>query len=815
MQKGVVMGIIYRRPIVSFCIMMILGITAAFLSNSTIFVICLFTLFAVILFTSCIVKDKGRVVAAIMLAFFLLGACESFLSQKLQTGRFERFFGEEAAVRGYIDSAPEIKGGNVSYTVRVCGIRKGHMRGFEDVGGKILLKTPADSGESFFDYGTEVIFEGMLIRPSGVRNPGGFDYRMYLAQKGVGATLFAYPNMISKGDGVKGNFLIKAGLAIRKRIVYVIEKSLPEQQAGLLNGMLIGYREGLSDEVRSAFSDAGLMHIMAVSGANVAFLIAPVSLLLKLLGIRKKAANILIMAFLTLFVCVTGFEPSVLRAVFMACVVLASVLIYREPDVYSAIAVPCIIMLAINPAMIFNIGFQLSYAATVSLVMLYPNISRMITCRFIPKKAAGVLGATLAAQAGVLPVTMIHFNKVSLISVMPNILAAPLLELITILGAIMAVVGQFSIFLSRLVGYLNNIFLTAVLYITKWSAAVPYATVRTVTPSLAAAVLYYAVVWFLLWYRPLKGIRLNLRHFSAALTLTALLCLTCSIKPGSLEVVFLDVGQGDSTFIRTCTGKTILIDGGGSTNPDKASRVGELTVVPFLLDHGTGTLDAVIATHAHADHIQGLTDVLEMIRVRRLIIPSLDDEECFGDLLAAAQRNGVPVSRCSGGEVIRIDNHTAMHVLNPEANCTVDKETMNNTSLVMKLCYEETSVLFTGDAETEVEERLVAEAAAQERTAAADGAAVSVPPEALPMLEADVIKIGHHGSDTSTSEAFLAAVDPEAAIISTGKNNFGHPSPKVLELLSRNGVEYFRTDECGAVLLESDGRKMILKRTVY
>ncbi len=851
MQKGVVMGIIYKRPVVSFCIMMILGITAAFLSDSIIVVICLSILFAVIFFTSCTVKDKGMIIAVIMLAFFILGAVESLLSERLQIRSFEGFKGEEVEVRGYIASVPEIKNGKVSYTVQVYGIRRRHESRFEGTGGKILLNTLADGQDIFLDYGTEVAFEGILSLPGGARNPGGFDYRMYLAQKGVGATLFAYPYMIQKGDGVKGNLLIKAGLAIRRRIVDVIEKSLPEQQAGLLNGMLIGYREGLSDEVRDAFSDAGLMHIMAVSGANVAFLIMPVSLLLKLLRVRKKASNLLIMAFLTLFVCVTGFEPSVLRAVFMACVLLISALIYREPDIYSTMAVSCIIMLAINPAMLFNIGFQLSFAATLGIVMLYSNISKLISCRFIPKKAADILGATLAAQAGVLPITLIHFNKVSLISVLPNILAAPMLEIITILGAVMAIVGQFSILLSRLIGYLNNVFLTAVLYITKWSAAIPYASITTVTPSLAAAALYYAVVWFLLWYKPLKGIRLNIRHAYVALALAAALCLTSSIKPGRLEIVFLDVGQGDSAFIRTSTGKTILIDGGGNSNPAMASRVGEMTVVPFLLDHGTGTLDAVIATHAHTDHTQGLYDVLKMVRVKRLIIPYLSDEECFSELLAAAQENDVPVSRCSSGDIIRFDAHTVMHVLNPDAETPVDTEKLNNTSLVMKLCYGETSVLFTGDAETEVEERLVAQAAAWTEPAAAAMSAVNAAPEAntvhatlngptvpdtpaqnvptatsvsatssaipasVDMLEADVIKIGHHGSDSSTSEAFLEAVDPEAAVISTGRNNFGHPSPKVLELLLQNDVDYYRTDECGAVILKSDGRKIVIKRTVY
>ena len=259
--------------------------------------------------------------------------------------------------------------------------------------------------------------------------------------------------------------------------------------------MLIGYREGLTDEMQEAFSDAGLLHVMAVSGANVAFLAEPLSFLLKLLRIRKRAANLIIIAFLNLFACVAGFEPSVLRAVSMACVLLLAAVIYREPDIYTTIAVSCIIMLVISPYMLFNIGFQLSYAATLGIVMLYGNISKVIRCRFIPGKAADVIAATLAAQIGVFPVTLIHFNKFSVISVIPNILAAPLLGIITVLGALMALLGQFTPVLSVLIGYLNNILLSTVLYITKWSASLSFASVRMVTPPIAAVIIYYSVVY--------------------------------------------------------------------------------------------------------------------------------------------------------------------------------------------------------------------------------------------------------------------------------------------------------------------------------
>jgi len=775
--------------------MMITGITAAFLSGSVAVVIGLFALFSAILFTSATVRRKGMAVPCLMLAFFLLGAAEFMAADHKRISSFKGFYDEDVVIRGVVVSEPEVKGRKVSCVVRAEGIKKAGEVDFAVTDGKVMLSTLFDGNGVLFDYGSTVIFEGRLTAPGGARNPGGFDHNMYLAQKGAGASVFAYPYAITAGERTGGNFFVRLGLLIRKRIVHVIERSLPRQQAGLLNGMLIGYRGGLTDEVKEAFSDAGLLHVMAVSGANVAFLAAPLSFLLRLLRIRRRASNLVIIAFLNLFACVAGFEPSVLRAVSMACVLLLGAVIYREPDVYTTIAVSCIIMLLISPYMLFNIGFQLSYAATLGIVMLYGNISRAMRCRFIPKQAAEVIAATLAAQIGVFPISLIHFNKVSVISLLPNLLAAPLLGIITVLGAIMAVLGQFSITLSVLVGYVTNILLSLVLYITKWSASIPWATVVMATPPLAAVIAYYPAVWFLLWYAPIKGIRLKLKHISAILLLLSAVCLLYAVRPACLEVVFIDVGQGDSTFIRTVGGSKVLIDGGGSNNPDSDSRVGELTVVPFLLDSGTASLDAVIATHAHSDHIQGLADVIEFLTVKRLIIPSLDDEACFAELIEIAGKKSIPVTRCSSGMVINLDRHTSMYVLNPDAGCRADEDSLNNTSLVLRLCYKATSVLFMGDAEKEVEEELINSAFAQ-------------------WLDSDVLKVGHHGSATSTGEAFLNAVDPVAAVISTGKNNFGHPSEKVLQLLEDRGIEYFRTDECGAVLLKSDGERIRIRGTL-
>ena len=519
----------------------------------------------------------------------------------------------------------------------------------------------------------------------------------------------------------------------------------------------------------------------------------PLVFIFKKLRIRQNITCILIIAFLLLFVYITGFEPSVLRAVIMGTVILLGKILMREADVYTTISLAAILLLLCSPYMLFNIGFQLSFAATLSLVMLFRRIKSQLSFKFLPAAVADVLAATISAQLGVLPITLYYFNKLSIISLLSNLLVAPLMEIITILGMAMAVLGQIGIFLAQLIGYVNCLLLSFVLFVTQISSSLPFATVRLITPSIALVVVYYLSVWFLLWYGPERKIKIRFRYIAAAALLVAVISFAAFLIPDKLEVTFLDVGQGDSIFIRTYSGQTILLDGGGSTNPQVLSSIGESVVIPFLLDKGISRLDAVIASHGHSDHIQGLLPVMEQFDVGNLIIPEVKDEKEFLQLLETAGKRDTKVSRCSDGDVIKLDKKTVFNVLSPTKEFSDDNSSLNNNSLVLKLIYGETELLFTGDAEIPVEEALLGSNA---------------------LLEADVLKVGHHGADTSTGMVFLDCINPKAVIVSVGKNNFGHPSQSVIQRFEDKGLVVFRTDESGAVVLTSNGKSIKIKRTV-
>ena len=537
-----------------------------------------------------------------------------------------------------------------------------------------------------------------------------------------------------------------------------------------------------------------LSHIMAVSGMNIAFIVFPLLFLFKKFGVKQKAANIFIILTLIIFVFITGFSPSVVRAVIMAIIVLTGQLIFREPDIITSLSLSACLLLIFNPMTLFNIGFQLSFAATFSLIIFHKNIKKILNFKYLPKAITELLAVTVSAQIGVLPIIAFYFNKISLISIPTNLLVVPLTGIITVLGFIMAILGQFSIFLAQILANINYSFLTFILFITKISASFPFAIIKVTTPKILIIFLYYFIILFFFWYKPKKDIRINPRTIIAFSSLILIVFSIYILYPRGLEIVFIDVGEGDSTFIRSASGKTVLIDGGGIINSQNTqNNIGDTTVIPFLLDYGISKLDLVIATHGHEDHIQGLLPVLQELDVSDFVIPDISRKTEFEQLIDISTKRGIKVDSCQKGDTIKLDNETYFDILHPPLNYKVTQTALNNSSLVLKLHYKKVSILFVGDIENEVENILLKENAD---------------------LGADILKIAHHGSNFSTSTDFLKKVDPLIAIISVGKNTFGHPTEGVLERLKAEKVQVYRTDESGAIIVKSNGEKLRISKTI-
>ncbi|KNY25081.1 ComEC/Rec2 family competence protein [Pseudobacteroides cellulosolvens] len=531
-----------KRPLLLFSLFLIAGIYIAHIG-----VIALYIATAVIMLISIPVifhcKDKKYTIAlSSILIFFIVGAAEFTIINKINSDKFMEFCGEEVRVTGFICSEPDFKQSKTIYTIKTDDIiAKGKSY---KVNGKLLLTVPFKAGTRVFVYGMSIIVNGKINIPDGKRVPGGFDYKSHLLKSGISATMYAQSDSIEIGNSSSVNPLIKVGISLRKRITNTVKLCLPKEQASLLNGMLIGYTQDMSEEMANAFSDAGLSHLTAVSGMNIAFIVFPLLFVFKKMRLSQKLSNITIIGILIMFLFITGFSPSVARAVIMAVIILMGQLLKRETDIFTSISFAVILLLIYNPYTLFDIGFQLSFGATLSLVLFYKYLKGKLDFKFLPSFISDILAATISAQMGVVLISAMYFNKISIISLLSNLLVVPLVEVLTILGIVMVIIGQISIVPAELLGLVCNSFLSFILYVTKISSQIPFAVIKIATPSIPGFVIYHTAILYLFWLRPTYNIKLKPRYYVISIFAILLLFVGSYFFPKDMRLVFIDVGEG-------------------------------------------------------------------------------------------------------------------------------------------------------------------------------------------------------------------------------------------------------------------------------
>ncbi len=778
-----------NRPLCLFTVSFIGGILLKSYFSSNIILLIVLSLLILFIFLLQKVKKSAFVIFACLL-FFIFGAIHFDFKHRAYTQGLEEYYGNPTTIEGYIADEPERDSDKVKFIIKTEHIT---LQKKEKLEVKLVVNLYSNGlalkeiGE--LGYRKRIVIQSVIKRPKSATNPGGFDYQRYLAGIGVSGTI----NLLGTSDlsvigEEPGGWIFKLGYRIKNSVLRIIEYCLDKNQAGLLSGMIIGYKNGLDDRAFEAFSKAGLTHIMVASGMNVAFIMLPLLFLFDKLHIGRRSANILTMLALILFVFITGFSASVVRAVIMGCIILTGRSIMRETDIYTSISSAALILLVMNPYALFDIGFQLSFTATLSLVLFYPKLKKIVSGKYIPEVISDTLAATLAAQAGVIPITLYYFNNLSIISVLSNLLVVPLVQIITVIGFIMVFAGLLKIHIAVILGYINNTFLSYILFITEVSSKLPFSSVILPTPPIWAILVYYTVLCYIfLGNKRLKGLP-GLNYLKVAVVAISIgIALISVLLPKPLRVTFLDVGQGDGAFIKTANGTKIIIDGGGSEAGTKSTfDMGESVMVPYILDQGTKFIDIVVASHSHADHSQGLEAILRELRVGVVILPDTDGTG-FERIREICIERGIKIEECRKGDNIKVDNQTTLEVLSPMeySRDVLAQQSLNNTSLVIKLVYKRINLLFTGDIETPVEERLL---------------------DTDHNLKSNILKVGHHGSITSSSEDFIARVNPSFAVISVGEHNkFGHPSQFVLDRLEERGIKVYRTDQSGAITFTTNG----------
>jgi len=784
-----------KRPLCLFCVSFITGILLCNNIGISFFLVFIaLYLLAIILLFNRIKKIIALVI--ISLTFFALGGVVFNNAEKTYTKAFEEFYNSTLTIEGYIDSEIEKTDGKIKFFLKTNKLI--YEKGNKKIKGRLLVNVSSNDGNLIknkaIDYRSKVSVEASIEKPKAATNPGGFNYKRYLASIGVSGTVYLRDSSDLDVIGIQsGGWIHKLGFKIKKSVLNIVEYCLDKNQAGLLSGMIIGYKDGLDENAYSAFSKAGLTHIMVASGMNVAFIILPLAYLFKKMRIGNLTSSISTILVLILFVFVTGFSASVVRAVIMGIMILLGKIIMRETDIYTSISAAALILLTLNPYTLFDIGFQLSFFATISLVMFYPRLKELIDHKHIPNIVSDTLAATIAAQIGVVPITLYYFNNLSTISVLSNLLVVPVVQIITIIGFAMVFVGIVNIHAAVLIGYINNSFLSFVLFVTEYTSKIPYASLKLPTPPLGLVILYYLAILYIFKGRKFLKSRQEFKYVKyLCIALIVLMIVIKNVIPKPLEITFLDVGQGDSAFIRTAHGTKILIDSGGRAAGSKSTfDIGQSVMIPYILDQGTKKIDIVIATHGHSDHTEGLEAILKEMSIGMLILPDTDGEG-FDKIIEICNEKRITIARCKKGDIIRLDKETVFDVLSPLKfeQDALSQQSLNDSSLVLKLKYKKVKVLFTGDSGIPVEQRMLEQGLD---------------------LNSDLLKVGHHGSYGATSEEFADKVEPSYAVVSVGKNNFGHPSQFVVDRLEERGILLLRTDERGAVIATSYGEELKLR----
>ncbi len=688
----------------------------------------------------------------------------------------------------------------------------------------------------WFRYGERLRFPAKLNAPHNYRNPGAFDYQGYLAEKGIVALASADAAQVEVLPGFAGSRAERWRTRIHRSIMEKVHAIWPARQAALMDAMVIGDDAFLNRHTRMDFQRSGTYHVLVVSGMNVTILALVLFYALRRLRLHDLLAAGLTVALVAGYAFITDVGPPVWRATLMLTVYLGARLLYREKSMLNAIGAAALGLMVVNPLVVFGASFQLTFlcvwlVAAVGMPVLERTIQpfsrgllylamtgydfslppkvvqfrldlRMLAGRLqrffgkkIPSPAlAGVArillgGCELIVISAVMQVGLAlpmayYFHRATFMAMPANLLVVPLTELLMPAAALAVGVSYISVWLARSPAWIAGLAVEGIAGTVRWLGGLQLADVRVSTPRLAvilatAAALALAMV--LVRRRPLLAI--------AGLTALAFSAIwICLIPPrpqvqsGMLEVTAIDVGQGDSLLLVSPQGRAMLIDAGGLPHwAHSELDIGEDVVSPYLWSRGFQRLDVLVLTHAHADHMGGMPAVLASFHPRELWIGVDSPDPELQQLLQKAHVLGVKTISRKVGDTLNFGG-VAVRILAPDLANQAGRR--NDESLVMKLTYGNTSALLEGDAEKASELEIAKE-----------------------QPRADLLKVGHHGSNTSTVPQFLAAVHPHFAVISVGlRNTYGHPREEVLSRLEAAHVTTGRTDLDGAVTFYLDGK---------
>ncbi|ETI67157.1 DNA internalization-related competence protein ComEC/Rec2 [Neobacillus vireti] len=641
---------------------------------------------------------------------------------------------------------------------------------------QVLLKS-----KSFYNCLCQV--SGTIKKPAIAKNPNSFDYRQYLASKDIYWIVESQENPLQNCSPMRPSPMTMVK-QLRFLGIRYLEAHFPIEIASLSAALIFGDRSMLDPVLLGDFQKTGIVHLLAISGLHVSLLVGMVFYLGIRIGLTRQFMMNFLLLILPVYVILTGASPSVIRAVLMIYLVLLTVKWKSRLKLLpiDAISLAFMIFLFFSPKVIVDIGFQLSFS--VSLVIIF---SAPIILRRYQNNGARILATSVTAQLAALPLLFYHFFEMSLMGIAANMLYIPLFSFVYLPGLyilfiIQILFGNTPLFLINIFKNIINLSNHLIGYLAHFS----FAAFVPGRPNIIQLIIYIVIIVAIFYIWEAKVYQKKKTHlFYLVVILLSFQPVWNWLNPIG-EVTMIDVGQGDSSLIHLPHGRgTYLIDTGGTMTFGeeeewkhrlKPYEVGRDVVVPFLKGKGITKIDKLILTHGDMDHIGGTFSILKELRVKQILLPSVvAPSETELRIIQEAEKRKIPVIKVSAGDQWKSAG-SKFNILSPEKNFSGER---NRGSIALVAQVGGVTWFFGGDLDQEGEMKISKQ---------------------FPNLTIDVLKAGHHGSKTSSAEAFIKQINPGTALISAGETNrYGHPHQEVLERLRETNTTIYRTDLQGAI----------------
>ncbi len=729
------------------------------------------------------IKTKRTILLLLCVLMFLSGGTLFDLENSVSGKKLNDYIGKTVCFKAEVLEEPIVSKENISFIANIIYID--YNNELININEKVkFLKYNEKENDDIIKalkIGDTIKSKCKITLPSETMNNGGFNYANHLKSSGIFFQCSVENADIELCERINRPVLL-TWTTFRKKCISFFDESFPSEEGSILKAFITGDKSTISEEISTSFSNSGLSHVLSVSGLHVSVFVSLIASLLKLFNVSKRNEMLFCSIGAIFFVFFTGASVSALRAGILCVFSFIAKLIYRKSDPITTLSLAAVFLCLFNPCVIFSVSFMLSFAATAGILVFYKPISDFFAKIYMNKDTKTVIykvsrnicdsiAVGLSAQIFVTPLLVYIFNGFSIMSLLSTMLVTPFLNFLLAGGILFIILSFISSSIALPVGGFIFLLAKTMLAISDFLGGFSFSKILfgKISPFL---ILMYALIIFTLYYAIRKN---KFKYLVGILSITILsvFCLinTC-INYNTASVSFINVGQGDCALFKAPGDCDILLDAGGYSH---SKNTGKYIIAPYLIKNGVTDIEYVLVSHMHSDHIIGLTDLMDIIKIENIIIPYRQiDTDDGRSIVKKANEKGIKITCFTAGDVLEVNEYIKITALSPDGEQSKYSKEDNNMGIVARIDYGESSFMFTGDIDSSIEKYLIKKYPDR--------------------LSADVLKVAHHGSKYSNCKEFINEVNPKYAYIPVGNNTYGHPTNEAITNLKDNGTDVYRAD---------------------